>query len=136
VSLTAWGLLERVSPSGFIDPGAATFGQHLDAALGPVIEVLSDVGRVPRQRLAALLSDSLGNRLIAEDRTDLAPSIAAASELVHPEPRFVVLAGRTFLRRASCCLIFRLPGQALCVSCPRQAPDERSARLEKYVRGG
>ena len=45
-----------------------------------------------------------------------------------PAPRYVDVAGARFTRRASCCLIVRLPRGPLCTSCPRRPPAERHAR--------
>jgi ferric iron reductase protein FhuF len=142
LTLTPTGNLERVLPGAALEAGPEAFGAHLGTALAPVVAALADVGRVPPQRLRALLADSLGNRLVAERRTDLAPAIAAGTDLLRPVPRFTRVTPeptrpdvhQTYLRRASCCLIFRIPGQGLCVSCPRQDPAERAERLDLHTR--
>jgi ferric iron reductase protein FhuF len=35
------------------------------------------------------------------------------------------------VRRASCCLVYELPGGPLCTSCPRRLPAERQVLLER-----
>lgn len=117
---------------------ADEFGRRLQTMLGLIIDPLSAVCGVRPARFWAIASDALGNRLLAEGRTDLAGAIASAAGMI--EPRYVQVqagSGRwAYLRRASCCMIFRLPGQELCVSCPRQTPAQRQDRLEQYARQG
>lgn len=38
-----------------------------------------------------------------------------------------------FLKRASCCLSYRLPEHGYCTSCPLQSEDERTARFQAYL---
>jgi ferric iron reductase protein FhuF len=40
------------------------------------------------------------------------------------------VAGTRFTRRASCCLLYRVPHEPMCTSCPRRPPDERQILLE------
>jgi ferric iron reductase protein FhuF len=47
-----------------------------------------------------------------------------------PSPRYVDVAGVRFTRRASCCLLYRVPHEVLCTSCPRRPPGERLILLE------
>lgn len=38
-----------------------------------------------------------------------------------------------FLKRASCCMSYRLPQYGYCTSCPRQPEEERIARFQAYL---
>jgi len=142
------GYLERVIPGGEIPGGAAGFGQHLDAALSQVIEPLSRTGRATERALWAIAADSLATRVLAESSitpagTSIAPAlataIAEAATKVRPQPRFVDVSGRPeaaprrYVQRGSCCLLYRVP-DGLCISCPKQTPAERLARLQQHAR--
>jgi ferric iron reductase protein FhuF len=92
-----------------------------------------------RQRpLWAIATDSLANRLLALGRaagdvagaTRLAAPLAEAMGSPLPRPRYVDVRGTRFTRRASCCLLYRIPHQPLCTSCPRRPPEERRILLE------
>jgi ferric iron reductase protein FhuF len=88
--------------------------------------------------LWAIAADSLANRLLAlgralgEERrvTALAAPLAADVGPPLPVPRYVDVAGVRFTRRVSCCLLYRLPPEPLCTSCPRRPADERQVLLE------
>ena len=88
--------------------------------------------------LWAIATDSLANRLLAVGRalgdvpraTALAGPLAAAIGAPLPAPRYVDVRGRPGTRRASCCLLYRVPGEPLCTSCPRRPPAERRILLE------
>jgi hypothetical protein len=45
-----------------------------------------------------------------------------------PRPRYVTVGRTPAVKRVSCCLIYEV-GNPKCVSCPRQKPEEREARL-------
>jgi ferric iron reductase protein FhuF len=62
--------------------------------------------------------------------TALAGPLAAAVGAPLPAPRYVDVSGARFTRRASCCLLYRLPHEPLCTSCPRRPPAERQVLLE------
>jgi len=47
-----------------------------------------------------------------------------------PEPRYVDVDGARFTRRASCCLLYRVPHEAMCTSCPHRDPATRQVLLE------
>jgi len=73
----------------------------------------------------------LGQALGDVDRaTGLAPPLADAVGPPLPMPRYEDVGGRRFVRRASCCLLDRLPGMPTCTSCPRRPPRERQILLE------
>jgi ferric iron reductase protein FhuF len=92
--------------------------------------------------LWALATDSIANQLLALGRavgdvaaaTALAAPLAAAIGAPLPMPRYVDVAGARFTRRASCCLVDRLPSGTRCTSCPRRPPAERLALLEQAAR--
>jgi hypothetical protein len=67
--------------------------------------------------------------------TGLAGWLAAAVGVPLPAPRYEDVAGARFVRRASCCLMYRLPGGSLCTSCPRRPPAERTAWLRRVAAG-
>ena len=88
--------------------------------------------------LWAIAVDSIANRLLALGRavgdvpgaTALAGPLAAAIGAPLPAPRYEDVGGARFTRRASCCLLWRVPGEPLCTSCPRRRPAERRILLE------
>jgi hypothetical protein len=100
----------------------------LAQALTSVMDTLAAVSGAGRASLAAITTDAVANR---------APTTAAATDLAArlavPAPRYVVVAGRRFVRRASCCLIYRSPRAGMCVSCPKRDPDERTALLTRLA---
>jgi hypothetical protein len=87
--------------------------------------------------LWAIATDSLANRLLALGRalgdvprvTGLAAPLAAAVSPQLPAPRYVDVAGARFTRRTSCCLLYRVPHEPMCTSCPRRPPAERAILL-------
>jgi ferric iron reductase protein FhuF len=94
--------------------------------------------------LWAIATDSLADRLLALGRavgdvprvTALAAPLADAVGPPLPAPRYEDVAGRRFVRRASCCLLYRVPGWPLCTACPRRAPAERRRLLEDTAARG
>jgi ferric iron reductase protein FhuF len=62
--------------------------------------------------------------------TALAAPLAAAVGAPLPVPRYVDVDGARFTRRASCCLLYRVPHEPMCTSCPRRPPTERQILLE------
>jgi ferric iron reductase protein FhuF len=62
--------------------------------------------------------------------TALAGPLAAAVGTPLPAPRYVDVGGARFTRRASCCLLYRVPHEPMCTSCPRRPPAERAILLE------
>jgi hypothetical protein len=129
--------------------GGAGLAKPLRELLETCVDGLSEVAGIRPRPLWAVASDSLGNVLlrVGQETGREAEASLAAEELAGligdplPRPRWVdVGAGPDgspdrpeqavrFLRRASCCLIYRLPVEAMCVSCPRRAPEDRAARL-------
>jgi ferric iron reductase protein FhuF len=118
-------------------PGADPAGELRDA-LAAVIAAIAEAGRMKERPLWAIATDSIANRLLALGRavgsvdaaTALAAPLAASIGSPLPSPRYVDVAGVRFTRRASCCLLYRVPHQPLCTSCPRRPPAERQLLLE------
>jgi ferric iron reductase protein FhuF len=119
------------APGG--DPGA-----ELRESLAAVVAAVAEAGRMRERPLWAIATDSIANRLLALGRalgdvpgaTALAAPVAAAVGAPLPVPRYVDVAGARFTRRASCCLLYRVPYEPMCTSCPRRPPAERRILLE------
>jgi ferric iron reductase protein FhuF len=118
--------------------GGKDLAGDLRDSLAAVITAVAEAGRMRERPLWAIATDSLANQLLTLGRalgdvptvTAEARPLAAAIGPPLPEPRYVDVAGARFTRRASCCLMYLLPGQPLCTSCPRRAPAERQILLE------
>ncbi|MFB9685687.1 (2Fe-2S)-binding protein [Amycolatopsis plumensis] len=115
-----------------LDGGLPELGAALTGALGTAISTIAEVSGARKRALGAIATDSLGNRLLwtpdSERAITLAEPLVAAISLDLPKPRFVRVGRTPAVRRASCCLIYEV-GNPKCVSCPRQTPSEREARL-------
>jgi ferric iron reductase protein FhuF len=117
--------------------GPAPAGE-LREALGSVIAVVAAAGGMRQRPLWAVATDSLAGRLLAVGRalgdvgtvTALAAPVAAAVGDPMPAPRYTDVGGVRFVRRASCCLLVRLPGEAMCTACPARPPAHRQVLLE------
>jgi ferric iron reductase protein FhuF len=118
--------------------GRADLAEELRTAITAAVAAVAEAGAVRERPLWAIATDSLANRLLAIGRavgdvaaaTALAGPLAAAVGAPLPAPRYVDVAGARFTRRASCCLLYRLPHEPLCTSCPRRPPGERQVLLE------
>jgi hypothetical protein len=112
--------------------GLPELGAAFADALGTAIATVSAVTGARARALGAIATDSIGNRLLwtpdPERAMALAVPLVAAIGLDLPKPRFVRVGRTPAVRRASCCLIYEA-GNPKCVSCPRQTPSEREARL-------
>ena len=119
------------APGG--DPGA-----ELRESLAAVVAAVAEAGRMRERPLWAIATDSIANRLLALGRalgdvpgaTALAAPVAAAVGTPLPVPRYVDVGGARFTRRASCCLLYLVPHEPMCTSCPRRPPVERQILLE------
>ncbi len=122
-------------------PGGAV-ADELRESLGAVVAAVATAGAVRPRPLWAIATDSLAGRLLTLGQalgdvpavTALAGPLAAAVGAPLPAPRYVDVAGVRFVRRVSCCLLYRLPGGPLCTSCPRRPEPERRALLERAAR--
>ncbi|WP_369140862.1 (2Fe-2S)-binding protein [Modestobacter versicolor] len=110
----------------------------LRTTIAEVVAAVAGAGGMRERPLWAIATDTLANRLLALGRavgdvaaaTALAGPLAAAVGSPLPAPRYVDVAGARFTRRASCCLLYRLPHEVLCTSCPRRDPVQRQVLLE------
>jgi ferric iron reductase protein FhuF len=118
-------------------PGG-NLGGELRESLAAVVAAVAEAGRTRERPLWAIATDSIANRLLAlgralgrvDDAAALAGPLAAAVGEPLPVPRYVDVGGVRFTRRASCCLLYRVPHEPLCTSCPRRPPAERQILLE------
>ena len=138
----ALSLLAGAQPIAAVSAaGGSDLAGDLRTSLGAVISTVAEAGPMRERPLWAIATDSLANQLLAIGRavgdvpavTGVAGPLAAAIGLRLPVPRYVDVGGARFTRRASCCLLYRLPDQPLCTSCPRRPPAERLALLERLV---
>jgi hypothetical protein len=128
------------------DPGTdlvRDLGLDLRTTIAVVVAAVAGAGGMRERPLWAIATDSIANRLLALGRavgdvpgvTALAGPLAAAVGAPLPAPRYVDVPtppGTTarFTRRASCCLLYRVPHEPLCTSCPRRDPAHRQVLLE------
>ena len=113
-------------------------GKELRTALGAVVGAIAEAGGTRERPLWAIAADSIAGRLLAlgqalgtvPEVTALAGPLGAAVGPPLPGPRYVDVAGARFVHRVSCCLIYRVPAEPMCLSCPRRPPVERSILLE------
>ena len=137
VAATTRAATTRAAPPG---PGLAA---DLRESLAAVIAAVAEAGGMRERPLWAIATDSLANGLLALGRavgdvgaaTALAGPLAAAVGEPLPAPRYVDVPrpdGSTarFTHRASCCLVYRVPHEVVCTSCPRRPPAERQVLLE------
>ena len=134
LSVLSGGLfVAATSRAGGREPAA-----ELRETMGAVIAAVAEAGRMRERPLWAIATDSIANRLLALGRalgnvtraTGLAGPLADDIGAPLPPPRYVDVAGARFTRRASCCLLYRVPHEPTCTSCPRRPPAERQILLE------
>ncbi len=129
--------IAAVASAGAADPAA-----DLRESLAAVVAAVAEAGGVRERPLWAIATDALANALLTLGRatgrvpevTGLAVPLAEAIGTPLPLPRYEDLGRARFTRRASCCLLFRMPAGSLCTSCPRRPPAERHALLEDVAR--
>ncbi|MCJ0907247.1 (2Fe-2S)-binding protein [Rhodococcus sp. ARC_M6] len=143
-----------------ISESIGDLGRAMYGAVAPVIAVLAEVSGVRENALWAITTDSIANRSLDAAGMRRERGSACATGLIDalrsegapiPRPRFVdvdrsgnsvpvenpltlVLSGRRrFTQRASCCLIYEVPGEGKCTSCPKRAPGDRIRSLAALV---
>lgn len=109
-------------------------GPALGAALSAAITTIAAVTGARERALGAIATDSIANRLLWASAPELAAEVVASTGLGLPAPRYVTIGRTKAVKRASCCLIYEV-GNPKCVSCPRQTPQERDARLRAALGG-
>lgn len=133
-------LVEMRHPATLVGPP----GPALRAVLGSVIGALSEASGATGPSLWAIASDTIANLTLgAGAREGLRSKVALVSVGLAdaigadmPAPRFVAVDSSLFVRRNSCCLIYRTPGSAtMCTSCPRRPPEQRQRLLAALARG-
>ncbi|MFD2091629.1 iron reductase [Blastococcus deserti] len=125
-------------------PGSGDLAADLRQTLAAVVAAVAEAGGMRERPLWAIATDALANRLLALGRavrdvpaaTALAAPLAAAVGPPLPMPRYEEVRGVRFVRRASCCLLCRVPGGPVCISCPRRPPAERLRLLETVASRG
>ncbi|WP_436788798.1 (2Fe-2S)-binding protein [Yinghuangia sp. YIM S10712] len=140
------GLPSGARSAAAISDDVSEVGSLLGVALASYISALAEVAPVRPRAAWAVAVDSVAGVLLRAGTTvaETPHATALAGELVAaaaehlgeklPLPRYVDVAGTRFVRRASCCLIYRAPGQAMCTSCPGRRPEEREADLARFAR--
>ncbi|MDT8915495.1 (2Fe-2S)-binding protein [Amycolatopsis sp. PS_44_ISF1] len=103
-------------------------GEALAGSLGPAIATIASVTGANPRALGAIATDSIANRLLWASAPERAEELVASIGLRLPKPRYVTVGRTLAVKRTSCCLIYEA-GNTKCVSCPRQKPAEREARL-------
>ncbi len=136
LDMVADGRFLGARSSRVLDGGLAELGAAFKTALGTPIATIAEVTGAHTRALGAIATDSIANRLLwtsdPEHAMSLAEPLIAAIGLGLPRPRFVRVGRTPVVRRASCCLIYEV-GNPKCVSCPRQTPAERDARLREAL---
>ncbi|KXP01611.1 (2Fe-2S)-binding protein [Tsukamurella pseudospumae] len=119
-----WPEVGEAAPSD--DPTGA-----LARAFHRLIPEIAQACGATERSLWAIGTDSIAGAALAtgEPRT-VADRMLQACGPDAPAARFDEVPGRgTVVRRGSCCLLYLCPGMSKCLSCPRQTPQERGARL-------
>lgn len=142
LTLASNGYLASTRSERVLPPGTDAAGERLRTALRSVIPRLAAVSGARERALWAITADSVADRCLwAGTATGNVPrAIALGAELAAaigpelPVPRYVELAGpdgtaRQFVRRVSCCLIYKATGEGRCRACPRRHPAERGELL-------
>lgn len=120
-----------------LDGSPEEVGAALGDALAEVIAAAAPIASASEPAFWAIAADSIANRLLWAGSAagseaaamDLAGRIADGVGPRMPRPRYADVGRAHAVRRASCCLIYEIPGGQKCVSCPRQTPSERNRRL-------
>ena len=119
---------------GEVSPEFGEVLRALRATLSAVIDRIAAVSGVRTPALWAVVTDVVASWAVDARAPEIGQRLAAELGPALPAPRFVDVAGRTFVRRASCCLVYEAPGCEKCVSCPKRPPAERAALLADYAR--
>lgn len=115
---------------------AASVGHSLRHTLSRVIPVVAEVSGAGVASLWAIVADAIGNRALDIGAEEAGARLARDVAGRLPVPRFQDVGGRTFVRRISCCLVFEVPGCAMCTSCPKRPAAEREVLLAEVAARG
>lgn len=117
------------------DPGEADtdIAAALLTVLTAVITRVSAVTGARAPALWAIATDAIANRALDAGAPEVGARLAAELGDSLPAPRYVEIGGRTFVRRASCCLVYEVPHCEKCISCPKRPVREREALLVDYA---
>ena len=86
---------------------------------------------IPRSGGSTLDEPGQTGQVADRVQAEVAARVPGAAALGLVLPPGVDVGRARFTRRASCCLLVEVPGQAMCTSCPRRPPAERQALLER-----
>ncbi|WP_280418148.1 (2Fe-2S)-binding protein [Nocardia carnea] len=117
-----------------VSPEFGEVPRALRATLSTVIDRIAAVSGVRTPALWAVVTDVVASWAVDARAPEIGQRLAAELGPGLPAPRFIDVAGRIFVRRASCCLVYEAPGCEKCVSCPKRPPAERAALLADYAR--
>jgi hypothetical protein len=139
--LSVWLVPGLVPVAAVATAGSGDPGSELRESLGAVVAAVAEAGAMREAPLWAIATDSLANRLLAlgtalgdvAGATALAVPLARAVGPPLPALRYEDVAGRRFVRRASCCLLDQVPGGPTCTSCPHRPPAERLELLRQVA---
>lgn len=131
-----WTVADATPDGAGIEATEADIAVALRETLTTVIDRLTAVSGVREPALWAVVTDVVASWAVDARQPSIGRRLAEAIGTALPAPRFVEVAGRTFVRRASCCLVYEAPGCEKCVSCPKRRPHEREALLADYARQG
>ncbi|MFC3963049.1 (2Fe-2S)-binding protein [Nocardia jiangsuensis] len=129
------GGIETISLADDPAPDPRAAAQALRASLISVIATVAQASGAGIPALWAVVADAIGNRAIDAGAPAIAPTLAHDVGGKLPTPRFQEVAGRTFVKRISCCLVFEAPGCAMCTSCPKRPAAEREQLLTALTTG-
>lgn len=142
VGLLGWGRADGGLPIAATSSAPSSdVGAELRETLSAVAAAVVAAGGVRPRPLWAVATDAIAGRLLELGRvvgdvpatTALAERVAAAVGPPLLAPRFVDVGRTRFVRRVSCCSLYRAPGQEMCASCPRRPPAERSELLGRLA---
>lgn len=125
----------RSGAGGWPEVGEAAPSDHpleaLARACRRLIPAIGAASGASERSLWAIATDSIASAALgATDPAVVAGAALRACGPDAPAARFDEVPGRGIVvRRGSCCLLYLCPGMTKCLSCPRQTPEERRARL-------
>ncbi len=136
-------VLCEIRPDGGVERVLPAAGSHdepksasvLRTSLERIIPQVAEVSGAGEPSLWAIVADAIGNRAIDAGAADAGERLAREVAGRLPVPRFTDLAGRTFVRRISCCLVYEAPGCQMCTSCPKRPAAERDEALTRLAAG-